>query len=147
MLTGSAGEADVVRGLDSGANDYIAKPFRTNELLARLRAQLRDFESSEDAIFVVGSYVIQPSKKLMQDSANNRRVRLTEKEVAILKFLYRSANRSVDRHILLREVWGYNSGVETHTLETPSFQRVHPLLRVPCERVGKATPTLNQTLF
>ena len=51
MLTGSDGETDVVRGLDSGANDYIAKPFRLNELLARLRAQLRIFENSEDAVF------------------------------------------------------------------------------------------------
>jgi DNA-binding response OmpR family regulator len=54
MLTGSDEEADVVRGLESGANDYIAKPFRLNELLARLRAQLRIFENSEDAVFTIG---------------------------------------------------------------------------------------------
>ena len=63
MLTGSDREADVVRGLEAGANDYVAKPFRTNELVARLRAQLREFESSADATFTVGPYIFQPSKK------------------------------------------------------------------------------------
>ena len=51
MLTGSDGEADIVSGLDAGANDYIAKPFRLAELLARIRVQLRVYDSSEDAIF------------------------------------------------------------------------------------------------
>jgi DNA-binding response OmpR family regulator len=54
MLTGHDGEQDVIHGLDAGANDYIAKPFRLNELLARLRAQLRVFENSEDAISAIG---------------------------------------------------------------------------------------------
>ena len=67
MLTGSDAETDVVRGLDSGANDYIAKPFRLNELLARLRAQLRIFENSEDAVFTIGPYTFRPSAKLLQD--------------------------------------------------------------------------------
>ena len=90
MLTGSDDEADVVRGLDSGANDYIAKPFRLAELLARLRAQLRIFENSEDAVFTIGPYTFRPSAKLLQEPVKNRRIRLTEKEAAILKFLYRS---------------------------------------------------------
>jgi DNA-binding response OmpR family regulator len=64
MLTGSDEEADVVRGLDSGANDYIAKPFRLNELIARLRAQLRSFENSEDAVYTIGPYSFRPSAKL-----------------------------------------------------------------------------------
>ena len=85
MLTGSDGEADVVRGLDSGANDYIAKPFRANELLARLRTQLRLFDGSEEAVFTVGPYTFRPAKKLLQDPAKNRRIRLTDKESAILE--------------------------------------------------------------
>ena len=56
MLTGSDAKTDVVRGPDSGANDYIAKPFRLNELLARLRAQVRIVEDSADAVFVIGPY-------------------------------------------------------------------------------------------
>lgn len=122
MLTGSDGEADVVRGLDSGANDYIAKPFRANELLARLRAQLRLFDGSEEAVFTVGPYTFRPAKKLLQDPAKKRRIRLTDKESAILKFLYRSDTRSVGREILLHEVWGYNPAVTTHTLETHIYR-------------------------
>jgi DNA-binding response OmpR family regulator len=122
MLTGSDGEADVIRGLESGANDYIAKPFRTNELLARLRAQLRLFESSEYAVFSVGPYTFRPAKKLLVEPTNNRRIRLTDKEAAILKFLYRSESRAVDRQILLHEVWGYNPAVTTHTLETHIYR-------------------------
>ena len=122
MLTGSDGETDVVRGLDSGANDYIAKPFRLNELLARLRAQLRIFENSEDAVFTIGPYTFRPSVKTLQDPAKNRRIRLTEKEAAILKFLYRAGTRAVARQVLLNEVWGYNAAVTTHTLETHIYR-------------------------
>ncbi|MGH3265515.1 MAG: response regulator transcription factor [Trebonia sp.] len=129
MLTGSDAESDVVRGLDSGANDYIAKPFRLGELLARLRAQLRIFENSEDAVFSIGPYTFRPSAKTLQDPAKNRRIRLTEKEAAILKFLYRAGDRAVARQILLNEVWGYNAAVTTHTLETHIYrlrQKIEP---------------------
>ncbi len=129
MLTGSDEEADVVRGLDSGANDYIAKPFRLAELLARLRAQLRIFENSEDAVFNIGPYVFRPSAKLLQDPVKNRRIRLTEKEAAILKFLYRAGANAVSRQVLLNEVWGYNANVTTHTLETHIYrlrQKIEP---------------------
>ena len=129
MLTGSDDEADVVRGLDSGANDYIAKPFRLPELLARLRAQMRIFENSEDAVFTIGPYTFRPSAKLLQEQPRNRRIRLTEKEAAILKFLYRAGTKPVPRQILLNEVWGYNAAVTTHTLETHIYrlrQKIEP---------------------
>jgi DNA-binding response OmpR family regulator len=129
ILTGSDDESDVVRGLDSGANDYIAKPFRLAELLARLRAQMRIFENSEDAVFSIGPYMFRPSAKLLQDQARNRRIRLTEKEAAILKFLYRAGTRPVARQVLLNEVWGYNAAVTTHTLETHIYrlrQKIEP---------------------
>ncbi len=129
MLTGADEENDVVRGLDSGANDYIAKPFRLGELLARLRAQLRIFENSEDAVFVIGPYLFRPSAKLLQDTVRNKRIRLTEKEAAILKFLYRSGATPVARQVLLNEVWGYNAAVTTHTLETHIYrlrQKIEP---------------------
>jgi DNA-binding response OmpR family regulator len=122
MLTGADREADVVRGLDSGANDYIAKPFRSNELLARRRAQLRLFENSEDAVFSVGPYSFRPPRRLLQDTAKNRRIHLTGKEAEILKFLYRSDARAVDRQILLHEVWGCNPPATTHTLETHIYR-------------------------
>ena len=129
MLTGSDDEADIVRGLDAGANDYVAKPFRIAELLARLRAQLRLFENSEDAVFSIGPYTFRPSAKLLQDTVKNRRIRLTEKETAILKFLYRAGTRPVPRQVLLNEVWGYNAAVTTHTLETHIYrlrQKIEP---------------------
>ena len=129
ILTGSAAESDVIRGLDSGANDYITKPFRLNELLARLRAQLRSFESSEDAVFTIGPYVFRPAAKQLLEPLKNRRIRLTDKEAAILKFLYRAAGRPVARQVLLNEVWGYNAAVTTHTLETHVYrlrQKIEP---------------------
>jgi DNA-binding response OmpR family regulator len=129
MLTGADQEQDIVRGLDSGANDYIAKPFRVSELTARLRAQLRVFDNSEDAVFTVGPYTFRPSAKLLLEVARSRKIRLTEKEAAILKYLYRAGGRPVGRQILLNEVWGYNSAVTTHTLETHIYrlrQKIEP---------------------
>ena len=129
MLTGADAEQDVVRGLDSGANDYIAKPFRLNELLARVRAQLRVFDSSEHAVFTIGPYLFRPASKQLMDSAKNRKIRLTEKEAAILKYLYRAGGKPVPRQTLLNEVWGYNSAVTTHTLETHVYrlrQKIEP---------------------
>ena len=120
---------DVVHGLDSGANNYIAKPFRFNELLARLRAQVRIVEDGADAVFVIGPYSFRPSAKLLEDPSGNRSIRLTEKEAGILKFLYRAGTRVVVREVLLNEVWGYNAEVDTHTVETHIYrlrQKIEP---------------------
>jgi DNA-binding response OmpR family regulator len=122
MLTGSNAESDVVRGLGSGADDFVAKPFRINELLARLRTQLRLFDNSEAAVFTVGPYTFRPSVKLLHDPLKNRRIRLTDKETGILKFLYRAGAQVVARQVLLNEVWGYNAAVTTHTLETHIYR-------------------------
>jgi DNA-binding response OmpR family regulator len=122
ILTGRNGEADVVRGLDLGANDYIAKPFRPDVLLARLRAQLRIFDSSDAAVFSVGPYTFQPGKMLLQDPVKNRRIVLTRRESAILRALHLSDDRAVTRHDLSHEVWGRNSAATTHTLETHIYR-------------------------
>ena len=121
MLTAHDSDADTVLGLDAGANDYVAKPFRFAVLLARIRAQLRQHEASEDAVFSVGPYSFRPGSKMLT-GANARKVRLTEKETAILRFLYRAGQLPVSRETLLQEVWGYNSGVTTHTLETHIYR-------------------------
>jgi DNA-binding response OmpR family regulator len=121
MLTGHNTDSDTILGLESGANDYVAKPFRFAVLLARIRAQLRQHEASEDAVFAIGPYTFRPSSKLLINPAGNK-VRLTEKETAILRYLYRAGQKSVARDVLLQEVWGYNSGVTTHTLETHIYR-------------------------
>ncbi len=129
MLTGADTDADTILGLESGANDYIVKPFRLNVLLARIRAQLRQHEQSEDAVFTIGPYTFRPAAKLMVAGDDGQKVRLTEKETAILKYLYRTGDKVVSRDVLLNEVWGYNAGVTTHTLETHIYrlrQKIEP---------------------
>ncbi len=121
MLTGNAADSDVVLGLDAGANDYVTKPFKFAVLLARIRAQLRQHEQSEDAVFAIGPYTFKPANKLLLDEKGSK-IRLTEKETSILKYLYRSGEKVVTRDVLLHEVWGYNSGVTTHTLETHIYR-------------------------
>jgi DNA-binding response OmpR family regulator len=121
VVTNSGDEADVVRVLNAGAVDYLMKPLRLNELQARLKAQLRVFDSSEHATFTIGPYSFRPAAKLLNDRAG-RRLRLTNKEAAILKFLYRAGAKTVARGTLLDEVWGYNAGVTTHTLETHIYR-------------------------
>ena len=122
MLTGADTDADTILGLDSGANDYITKPFRLGVLLARLRAHIRQHERSGDAVFTIGPYTFQPSAKLLVNNDDDKKVRLTDKETAILKYLYRAGDRVVGRDVLLDEVWGYNAGVTTHTLETHVYR-------------------------
>jgi DNA-binding response OmpR family regulator len=122
MLTGADTDADTILGLDSGANDYVTKPFRINVLLARLRAHLRQHERSEDAVLQIGPYEFQPAAKMLLEKGGKKKVRLTEKETSILKYLYRAGTRSVGRDQLLGEVWGYNAGVTTHTLETHIYR-------------------------
>ncbi len=130
MLTGQDTDSDTILGLEAGANDYVTKPFRFAVLLARIRAQLRQHEQSEDATFVVGPYTFKPSQKLLIDGSGSK-VRLTEKEAAIIKYLYRADQKVVTRDILLEEVWGYNSGVTTHTLETHVYRLRQKIERDP----------------
>ena len=121
MLTARDGEADTILGLDAGANDYITKPFKISILLARLRAHLRQHEQSDDAVFTIGPYQFRPSAKVLI-AGDSRKIRLTEKETAILKYLYRAGNQIITRETLLNEVWGYNAAVTTHTLETHVYR-------------------------
>lgn len=128
MLTGHDTDSDTILGLEAGANDYVAKPFRFAVLLARLKAQMRSHEASEDAVFAIGPYSFRPGAKLLVTD-RGAKIRLTEKETAILRYLYRAGKTPVPRETLLQEVWGYNSGVTTHTLETHIYrlrQKIEP---------------------
>ena len=115
MLTGQDSDADTILGLDAGANDYVTKPFKFSVLLARMRAQLRQHEQSEDANFAVGPYTFKPAHKvlLMQDG---QKIRLTEKETNILKFLLRSADAIVAR--------------DTYCMKSGGIMPVLPLIRL-----------------
>ena len=130
MLTGHDTDSDAILGLESGANDYVVKPFRFAVLLARIRAHLRQHEQSEDATFTVAQYTFKPSQKLLLDQRGGK-IRLTEKEAAIIKYLYRADQKVVTRDVLLEEVWGYNSGVTTHTLETHVYRLRQKIERDP----------------
>ena len=128
MLTGQTSDNDTIAGLESGANDYVSKPFKFAVLMARIRAQLRSHEQSEDAVFRLGPYEFRPAAKVLIDE-KLKKIRLTEKETSILKYLYRAREKPVPRDELLAEVWGYNAGVTTHTLETHVYrlrQKIEP---------------------
>ena len=130
MLTGEGSDADTILGLDSGANDYVVKPFRFAVLLARIRSHLRQHEQSEDAVFQVGPYQFKPASKMLLRE-DNKKIRLTEKETSIIKFLYRAGEQPISRETLLQDVWGYNAGVSTHTLETHIYRLRQKIERDP----------------
>ena len=131
MLTGADSEPDTILGLEAGADDYVTKPFRLSVLLARLRAHLRQSDHSDAAVFMIGPFTFRPGAKLLTDQSGRRKVRLTEKETAILKYLYRAGDRAIGRDTLLDEVWGYNAGVTTHTLETHVYRLRQKIERDP----------------
>jgi DNA-binding response OmpR family regulator len=120
LLTAADSDADTIEGLQSGANDYVTKPFRFAVLMARVHAHLRSHEQSEEAVYRIGPYTFRPSAKVLIEPAG-KKIRLTEKETNILKFLYRAGD-TVPRETLLHEVWGYNPAVTTHTLETHIYR-------------------------
>jgi DNA-binding response OmpR family regulator len=130
MLTGHDTDADEILGLESGANDYITKPFRFSVLLARIRASLRQHDQSEDVVFTIGPYSFQPAAKLLE-ATDGAKVRLTDKETSILKYLYRQGPKTITRDVLLKEVWGYNNRVTTHTLETHIYRLRQKIERDP----------------
>ena len=122
VLSDISAESEVVRTLDAGANDYVTKPFRLSELCARLRAQIREHDTSEDAVLLIGPYHFRPGARTLHEPVSNVQIRLTQKEVTILKCLYRSSGHPVPRQTLLREVWGYSSAARTHTVETHIYR-------------------------
>ncbi|WP_019222979.1 response regulator transcription factor [Bartonella rattaustraliani] len=121
MICNHDTDCDTLLDLETGANDYVIKPFRFAVLLARIRAQLRQYEQSDDTVFYIGSYNFKPGQKLLIDQHNNE-IRLTEKEAAILKYLYRTHNQIVSRETLLKQIWGYDENIVTHTLETHIYR-------------------------
>jgi DNA-binding response OmpR family regulator len=119
-----------MEALDAWADDCILKPVRFAFLLSRIVVQIRQYETSDDTSFAVGPYEFRPGIKLLI-SEDGERLRLTEKETAILRFLYRASPAHVAREVLLSEVWGYNPLVTTHTLETHIYRLRQKIERDP----------------
>jgi len=147
MLTGRGAEKDIVDGLDGGANDYIAKPMRIGELIARINAQLRQYNASDDVRFSIGEFDFIPADKIVKNSAGVS-ISLTEKETMILKKLFRSWPETVSKVQLLSEVWGYGGNIATHTIETHIYRLRQKLRRIQAshmiETIG-ATYRLNKS--
>ena len=131
MLTGLESDADVILGLDSGANDYVIKPFKMGVLLARIRAHLRQHEASEDASFLLGPYIFRPSARSLIKKETGKLVTLSGKECAILKFLYRANETAIGCDTLYREVWDHAAPLATHTLQTHIYRLRQKIERDP----------------
>jgi DNA-binding response OmpR family regulator len=128
LLTEPAAAAATRDVLAGNADDQIAKPLRIGDLVARLRARL---QPNRVAAATIGPYTFRPRVKLLIDPSNGREVRLTEKEAAILDYLYHAGGRVTGRETLLGEVWGYHTGVATHTLETHVYRLRQKIERDP----------------
>jgi len=122
MLTGQNAEQDIIASLEAGANDYVTKPMRMGELLARVKSQLWQHRASDTARFSIGGLSFIPANKLLKSADESRKVILTEKESTILKYLYRAHPSCVPKEELLAEVWGFQNGLSTHTVETHIYR-------------------------
>ena len=122
VLRAGAAEQDVVRALDAGANDHVVRPARIAELKARLRAHIRQHETSEDVVLAVGPYYFRPGARSLHERAENRHIRLTQQEAAILKHLYRADGRPISSQALLQGVWRYSGEARSRTVETHIYR-------------------------
>ncbi|MAQ03628.1 MAG: DNA-binding response regulator [Rhodospirillaceae bacterium] len=122
LVAEELGEDVAIAALDAGANDYVLKPFKINVLVAKIRSNIRQFEQSEFAILRFGRFSFKPGDKILLNNSSKEEVRLTDKETAIIKLLYLSGGEVVTRATLLEEVWGYNTTLTTHTLETHIYR-------------------------
>jgi DNA-binding response OmpR family regulator len=115
MLTARVQTEDRVAGLDSGADDYLVKPFERQELLARIRALLRRRPPRGAASLIVGDLTLNPDTREVR--RGEREIELTNREFELLEFLMRNERLVVSRERLLDEVWGYDPMAATNTID------------------------------
>jgi DNA-binding response OmpR family regulator len=108
--------------LDSIIDDVILKPVRFVALEARMRLHLNIYERTSNNTFVIGNFSFLPIDKTLVETTTKKIIHLTEKETMILQYLYLKSDLIIPRDNLLHEVWGYSSGVTTHTLETHIYR-------------------------
>ena len=124
MLTAKAEVDDKVTGLDSGADDYLTKPFMTKELLARIRALSRRFSGVTSGALSFGDITLDTSTLTLSCSANGQSVRLSEKEYRILEYLIANSGHILTREQLAVKIWGFESDAEYNNVEVyMSFTR------------------------
>jgi len=139
MLTGQNAEEDIIASLEAGANDYVIKPMRMGELLARVKSQLWQHRASDTARFSIGGLSFVPANKILKSPDDDRKVILTEKESTILKYLYRAHPTCVPKEELLAEVWGFQNGLSTHTVETHIYRLRQKIKRLTPKNIITTT--------
>lgn len=102
--------------------NLIAKPFTLQGFLNELHVGISLYENSESGYLMFNQYIVKPVNKEILNKRNNETVKLTEKEVSILKYLFKMQDRIVGKNELLQEVWGYSPEVTTHTIETHIYR-------------------------
>ncbi len=140
LMSNSSAEDDVVWGLEAGADDYLVRPLRPRELIARLNAQFRAAITRDEADVRIGPALFRPSSRTLLHPDVARPLRLTEKEASLLRRLCESDGRPVSRQTLLREVWGYSPDVSSHTVETHIYRlrrKLEPLAQSPALLVNE----------
>ena len=115
MLTAKSSEYDTVVGLDSGADDYIPKPFRMMELISRIRALLRTAEDDGAEEYQTGNLYVCPSRHIA--TVDKKNVNLTLKEYEVLCLLLKNSGTVLSRTQLLNQVWGYEFDGESRTVD------------------------------
>ena len=134
MLTAKNAESDIIECLEAGANDYVIKPLRMGELLARIHTQLRQYTVADDVEFELANLNFIPAKKMLHKTGCGSLQALTEKETTILQVLHRAFPKPATKDELLTEVWGMREGLTTHTLETHIYrlrQKIWQLTKTP----------------
>jgi len=124
MLTAKSGIDDKVEGLDSGADDYLTKPFMTKELLARVRALTRRTSGYQEDALTYGDIVLIPSTAELVCTNGGQKVRLSEKEYHILEYMIANKGVILSREQLALKIWGYDNESEYNNVEVyMSFTR------------------------
>ena len=134
MLIENHNQNHSIDGLNAGANDYITKPIRINDLFSRINFQLRQYNLNVSDRLLVGSLEFAPTKKELSLLGKSKKLLLTEKETLILNILFQSFPGPVAKEVLLREVWGFEADLSTHTLETHIYR-----LRLKIKNLTKKT--------